>query len=165
MPRGRRCPRAAFWPKGIDMRLRFAVPALFAAAALTGLWLTRPAPADDPTTPHLGEKIAHPAFTGPAGTPPRLYDLKEKKAIVLVFLSFDCPVSTSYAQPLADMANELGKHGVAFVGLSTNQDETAADLARHAKECTLPFPVLQDKKFAAADALAAEVTPEGVVLD
>ena len=74
-----------------------------------------------------------------------LYDLKDKKAIVLVFLSFECPVSTSYSQPLADIAADLAKHDVAFFGLTTNQEETPAEVVKHAKEFKLPFPVLLDK--------------------
>ena len=98
----------------------------------------------------------------PIGKTTHLYDLKNKKAIVLVFLSFDCPISTSYSQPLADMANDLSKQGVAFVGLTVNQDETPAEVAKHAKEFSLPFLVVLDKKFAAADAAGRPAYAGGV---
>jgi len=49
----------------------------------------------------LNKKIDNVAFKTGAGKTFALTDLKDKKAIVAVFLSFDCPVSTSYAQTLA----------------------------------------------------------------
>ncbi|MCI0638734.1 MAG: redoxin domain-containing protein [Gemmataceae bacterium] len=113
----------------------------------------------------LGEKVANLTFRDEQGKSHALHDLKNKKAIVIVFLSFECPVSNSYAQPLADMANEYGKYGVTFLGLTTNAEETAAQVAKHAKDFNVPFPVFQDAELAAAEALKAEVTPECFVLD
>src|SRR3974390_1082953 len=75
----------------------------------------------DPVVPKApaGKKISNLKATDNSGKVFSLYDLKDRKAIVIVFLSFDCPVSTSYSQPLADMAAEFGKH-VAFVGVTVN---------------------------------------------
>jgi hypothetical protein len=42
---------------------------------------------------------------------------------------------------------------------------SAADLEKHVKECMLPFPLVRDVNFAAAEALKARVTPELFVLD
>src|SRR5437773_10387385 len=115
------------------MRSRLLVLSLFVAAAAM-VWLVRPSTADGPSTAQLGKKIDNLQFTDADGKALSLYDLKDKKAIVLVFLSFDCPVSQSYSQPLADMAKAFDKLGVAFLGLTVNQDETLADVAKHAKE-------------------------------
>ncbi|HYV38416.1 MAG TPA: redoxin domain-containing protein [Gemmataceae bacterium] len=147
------------------MRSRIFVGVLFVLAAAATLWLARPSTADDPPSKFLGKKIANIAFTDADGKTTHLYDLKDKKAIVVVFLSFECPVSTSYMQPLADIANELNKQGVVLMGLTENQDETPADVAKLAKEFKVPFPVVLDKNFAGADALAATHTPEVFVLD
>src|SRR5262252_1290119 len=88
---------------------------------IAGLVLLNPSPADpSPSTANLGKTIS-------------LYDLKDKKAIVIVFLSFECPVSASYSQPLANMATEYGKHGVAFLGVTTNDEESAAQVAKLAR--------------------------------
>ncbi len=118
-----------------------------------------------PSTANLGKKIANVTFQGADGKTTALYDLKDRKAIVVVFLSFDCPVSTSYSQPLADMAKAFGKQGVAFIGLTVNTDETPAQVAKLARDYNLTFPVYLDKGFKAADALKAQVTPEAFVLD
>lgn len=144
----------------------FRTALLTLAALAVVLSCVRSARADDPPSrARVGEKIANIALKNEAGKEYRLYDLKDRKAIVLVFLSFECPVSNSYAQPLADMAAEYGKHGVTLWGLTTNEDETRAQVAKHARDYKLPFPVFKDEKFRAAQALQAEVTPEVFVLD
>ena len=100
------------------------------------------------TTEKLGKKIEHLALKDAGGKPWSLADLKEPKAVVVVFLSFECPVSTSYAQLLAELAKTYGERGVAFVGVTTNPDEDTAAVARQAREYHLPFPVLKDEGFA-----------------
>jgi peroxiredoxin len=118
-----------------------------------------------PSAAKVGKKIDNFTLLDDQGKPWSLHDLKDRKAIVLVFLSFECPISTSYSKPLADLAAEFGKYGVAMVGLSTNADETPAEVAKQARAFNLPFPVLKDAGFKAVDALQAEITPEVFVLD
>ena len=139
---------------------------VIALVLIAGLVPLNPSPADpSPSAANLGKKIANVTFKDANGKSFALYDFKDKKAIVVVFLSFECPVSTSYSQPLANMAKEYGKHGVAFLGLTTNEEETAAQVAKLAKRYDIPFPVVPDVKLLAADALQAKITPEVFVLD
>ena len=80
---------------------------VIALVLIAGLVLLNPSPADPPpATDNLGKKIANVTFKDANGKSFALYDFKDKKAIVVVFLSFECPVSTSYSQPLANMAKE-----------------------------------------------------------
>lgn len=118
-----------------------------------------------PSTDKIGTKIAPVTFRNAAGKPFAWHDLKDKKAVVVVFLSFDCPVSTSYAQVLADLNKVYGPRGVAFLGVVANDDEDAAQIAKRAAEYKISFPVFEDRSLAAADALKAETTPEAFVLD
>ncbi len=135
-------------------------------ASLLGLALVAaPAWADGPSRAKIGEKIANLELQGDKGQRLALHDLKDKKAIVLVFLSFECPVSNSYCQPLVDMQKEFEKHGVAFVGLTVNEDDTAAQVAKQARDFNLTFPVFRDRSLEAARALQADFTPECFVLD
>ncbi len=145
--------------------MRLPIRSCFALAVGIGLLVSGSVSAQDAPRARLGEKIPNLAFKDAQGNIQQLHDLKDKKAIILVFLSFDCPVSTSYAQPLSDMAREFGKHGVTLWGITTNEDESRADVARHVKEFNLSFPVFKDEKLLAADALKAEITPEVFVLD
>lgn len=87
-----------------------------------------------------------------------------KLATVVVFASFECPVSNSYVVPLGEMAKEYGAKGVAFVAVCPT-DEPAAVVKKAADSFRPAFPVLIDPKAELAAALKATVTPEVVVLD
>lgn len=125
----------------------------------------QPARADEPTSAaKLGTRIGNVTFQDIAGKPFALHDLKDRKATVLVFLSFECPNSNGYAPLLAEMAKRYAARGVAFVGVCCT-DEDAATLAKQAAEFKLGFPVAKDEKCAIAEALKAEATPEAFLLD
>jgi peroxiredoxin len=111
-------------------------------------------------------KTAVPRFTlrSDSGQTFALHDLKGKKAVVIVFLSFECPVSAGYAPELAELARAFRDRGVAFVGVSVG-DEQAAEVEKFTRDFQLPFSVYRDERGAAAGALRAEVTPEAFVLD
>ncbi len=112
----------------------------------------------------LGTKIANVSFRNADGTTTALYDLTNKKAIVVVFLNFECPNSTGYAPILAEMAKRYSDKGVAFIGVCPG-DEDAAAVATHAEEYKIGFPVYKDEKSAAVSVLKAEITPEVFVVD
>lgn len=120
--------------------------------------------ADEPPGANVGTKVTDFSLRSATGQPWSLHGVKDAEAVVVVFLSFECPVSNSYAQPLADLAAEYSKRGVIFVGVCTN-DETPTWVARQAKEFRLTFSVFKDERGAATGALKAAVTPEAFVLD
>ena len=121
--------------------------------------------AEDSAAAKLGRKIADVAFVDAAGKKVTLYDLKGKKAVAAVFLSFECPNSTGYAPVLADMAKRYAEQGVAFVGICCTEGETAQTVAKQAEEFKLGFPVYHDGRGAAVAAFKAEMTPEAFLLD
>jgi mono/diheme cytochrome c family protein len=129
--------------------------------------LTIPAARADPGDPaaRLGKKIDNIPFTPTAGRPFHLYDLVDRKAVVVVFLSFDCPVSNGYLPVLTELHRTYGDKGVAFVGVVASEDEDAATLARQVKESGLPFPVCRDQRHAAVTAFKANVASEAFLLD
>jgi len=150
--------------------MRGFVNRLPVCCALTGLVLTAAtstvvAQDKDQSKARIGAKIANLTFHDEQGKSSALYELKDQKAIVVVFLSFECPVSNSYCALLADMKTEFGKYGVSFIGLTVNGDDSRAQVAKHARDFGLNFPVYKDEKLVAADALEAGVTPEAFVLD
>jgi peroxiredoxin len=100
-----------------------------------------------------------------AGATHNLRDLKGHKAVVVVFLSFECPVSNSYGPALADLHAKYGSRGVAFLGIDSSDDLTGDQVSKQAVERKLPFPVYADPGQKAADALDAKVVPEAIVLD
>jgi peroxiredoxin/mono/diheme cytochrome c family protein len=135
---------------------------LLAALTLTG----NVAAADDkPANDKINKKIDNFTLTDANGKKVALHDLKDNKAIVVVFLSFDCPVSTAYSPILAELAKTYGPKGVAFLGINSSDEMDAAKLAKTAAEYKLPFALLKDDKFVAADAFKAGRVPGAFVLD
>ena len=120
---------------------------------------------DAPSTDKLNTKIANFTLTDDKGKPISLHDsFKDAKAVVVVFLSFDCPVSKDYSTTLAELHKKFSGQGVAFLAVSSD-DLDAAALAKEAAEFKIPFAVLKDNKFVAADSFKAVATPEAFVLD
>ena len=95
----------------------------------------------------------------------RLYGFRGKKAVVLVFLGTDCPVANLYASRLAELNAAYKDKGVVFLGINSNARETEAEIAAHAREHGLNFPVLKDRNNLAADSTRAERTCEALVID
>src|SRR5262245_23809917 len=139
---------------------------LLTLTVLAGLFWAAPAPADSsPPNDKLNKKIDNVSFKDTEGKTHALSDLQGKRAVVVVFLSFECPVSVSYSQPLADLAKDYADKGVAILGVCVQDDLSAEAVAKQAEECKLGFPVYKDEKSAAADAFKAVVAPEAFLLD
>src|SRR5678816_1264189 len=104
------------------MRVRFLYTVATALALQTAAFA-------QPSEAKLGEKMPNFTFKDDKGKTYRLYELENKKAIVLVFLSFECPVANSDLAPLSEIADEFGKFGVAIWGLTTSDDDTPDHLS------------------------------------
>jgi peroxiredoxin/mono/diheme cytochrome c family protein len=94
-----------------------------------------------------------------------LAGLKEKKAVVIVFLGTECPLSNQFLAVLADLHKEYEKKSVAFVGINANAQDSLDRLAAHSREHNIPFPVVKDPGNKVADQFGARRTPEAFVLD
>ncbi len=116
-----------------------------------------------PVTDKVGQSIADITLRRGDGSSWRLHDLKNTRAVVVVFLSTECPVSTSYGQLLSDLAKQYGPKGVVLVGVVPGAEPAEAD--ELVKEQRLTFPVLADPGIVAVEAFAARVTPEVFLLD
>src|SRR5262245_13592065 len=90
---------------------------------------------------------------------------QKNKATVLVFLSCECPMSNAYARPVGELAAKYKERGVAVVAINANREESVQQVAAHAKEFGIAYPILKDDDLVAAKALGVKVTPEAVVLD
>ncbi len=95
----------------------------------------------------------------------RLSDLRDRKAVVVVFLAVDCPLAKLYAPRLVELAGAYERKGVGFVAVCSNQHEEIRDLARYVRLHSIPFPVLKDTGNVIADRFAAQRSPEAFVLD
>jgi mono/diheme cytochrome c family protein len=66
---------------------------------------------------------------------------------------------------LAELDRKYSTQGVAFLAVNSNQQDSLAELAHHARVHELNFPVLKDPGNVVADQFDAERTPEVFVLD
>src|SRR5262245_1661726 len=108
-----------------DMLRNRSFSGFLAGAILTGLLLAVATRAEqESSAARLGKKIDNFNLRDAAGKPWSLYDLKDRKAIVVVFLSFDCPVSTNYSPTLAALAKEYADR-VAFLGICLSEGDDA----------------------------------------
>ena len=87
-----------------------------------------------------------------------------QKAVVLLFLGVECPVSNGYAPEMRRIAEQYGLRGVAFYGIHPDPDVSPAVAAQHAAEYGLTFPILLDPEQSVARRAGVRVTPEAVVL-
>jgi peroxiredoxin len=140
-------------------RIRRAVLAVLLASWVAST--SGAARAEDDAAARLGQKIANVTLFDTAGKKIALYDLKDKKAVAVVFLSFECPNYTGYSPVLADMARRYSQQGVAFFGVCCTEGETAEAVAQQAEEFKLGFPVYHDEQGAASccDTAAVSMTP------
>lgn len=110
----------------------------------------------------LGSDFADLTFSSPDGETVPLSQFADSKAVVVVFLSFDCPVSNAYSPELIKCQAEYTKKGVTFLGVCCQED---VDVAKKAKEFRLAFPIFADPQGRVANTLKATTTPEAFVLD
>ncbi len=94
-----------------------------------------------------------------------LFESKQAKATVVVFLGTQCPINNAYAPRLAELHAEYGPKGVQFVAVNSNEHDPLDAIRTHAKKYKIPFPVLRDDDHRAADRFGAERVPEAFVLD
>ncbi|MEK7469397.1 MAG: redoxin domain-containing protein [Planctomycetota bacterium] len=137
--------------------LRIALSALFVSAVFL-----RPSAEPKPGAP--GVSLDGFALKDQGGEERTLASLSDRKAVVLVFLSTQCPISNRYLPELAGILKEYSEQGVSMLGVDSNYNEQQ-ELAAYAKEREIAFPVLRDGDHALADRLGIETVPTVVVLD
>jgi peroxiredoxin len=94
-----------------------------------------------------------------------LSDSKDAKAIVIMFISTQCPVSNAYNERMVKLYDDYASKGVVFLGINANKAEDSEDCKEHAEENDFEFPVLKDPNNMVADKIDAQVTPEIYVVN
>jgi hypothetical protein len=95
----------------------------------------------------------------------RIFPLRsiEGKAVVLIFLSVDCPISIRYAPEIQRLDAKFSREGVKFWLVYPNADETTEVVRKHTQEYGYHVGVLRDPKRALVKISRAQVTPEAAV--
>lgn len=94
-----------------------------------------------------------------------LTDYKDAKAIVLMFIATQCPVSNAYNERMEALYKDYLEKNVVFLGINSNKQESVEEVKSHAKEKGLEFTILKDHNNVVADKLEASFTPEIYVLN
>lgn len=84
-----------------------------------------------------------------------------RAATVIFFLMHDCPVANASAPAIARLANDFGARGVMFFGVYAT--ETVAEINKHRRQYSLPFPGLSDASLQLARHAGATRVPEAAV--
>ena len=113
----------------------------------------------------IGDTLAPFSLKDYQGKEVDLKAFQGSKAVVLMFIATQCPVSNAYNERMAALAKDYQAKGVAIVGINSNRQETSAEIAAHASQHGLTFPILKDVDNVEADQFGAQVTPETYVYD
>ena len=138
------------------LRIAFCLLAFAALAAGTAL-------ADGPA---IGSAAPNFQLTSIDGKSFSLADAqKQYKAVVLVFIATKCPYSNAYNDRMKQLADDLAKKGVLFVGINSNATEPVEEVKEHAKTHGFSFMILKDPGNKVADLYDAKRTPEAFIVD
>ena len=113
----------------------------------------------------VGDKLVPFSLKDYTGKAVDLKAYEGKKAVVLMFIATECPVSNAYNDRMAALAKDYSSKDVAVIGINANRAEDTARIAEHAKEHGLSFTILKDVDNVQADRFGAQVTPETFVFD
>lgn len=87
-----------------------------------------------------------------------------KKAVVLLFVTTDCPLSNAYVPELNRMEREYAQQGVVFYAIQGDATTPREVVRRHVKEFGYGFPYLLDSSEWLAAYTGATTTPEAAVI-
>ncbi len=84
----------------------------------------------------------------------------ECRALVVIFVTTDCPIANSYQPALARMYQEFSSKGYEFALVHEGPDQSIDQLKDHSKAFAVPFSVAMDVDHSVARAAKATKTPE-----
>ncbi len=137
-------------------------PMVFGLSALA--WgMTRPASLG-PVLPEPSRVVRGFHLPDTQGTFHTLADVADRRALVLIYLGLECPISNGLAPEMARLSKLYEPRGVQFLGIHADPDVSPDQAARHAEEFGLPFPILLDPDHDLASQVGITLTPEAAVL-
>lgn len=131
--------------------------ALFCMATWVGSTLASPAPQTPPAAWHVDLRDS-------TGTRHTSRAWAAARAIVLVFITPDCPVSQGYVPEMNRIHGEYASRGVTVYGVQSDLAATDAEVRQHVSDYGYRFPVLIDRHHQLVTYVDAGITPEAVVL-
>ena len=98
-----------------------------------------------------------------AASPDPLANAAGRKAVVLLFIARDCPISNAYAPEIKRIVAHYTPDKVAFTLVYPDPDTSLAAARRHAKDYGYLCPLLLDPAHRLVRRAGAIVTPEAAV--
>jgi thiol-disulfide isomerase/thioredoxin len=87
-----------------------------------------------------------------------------KRAVVLLFVTTDCPLSNGYVPELNRLERAYARQGIVFYAVQGDATVATEEVRRHVKEFGYAFPYLLDPQESLATYTGATTTPEAAVL-
>ena len=87
-----------------------------------------------------------------------------RKAVVLYFVTIDCPVGNSYVPEMNRLREAYAARGVAFYAVQADPGVAEAEVVRYARDYHYSFPLLLDPAQTLVRHTTAKVTPQTAVL-
>ncbi len=112
-----------------------------------------------------GEKAPDFTLDDVSGKSHALAALKDRKAIVLLFMGIECPRSVAAEPRLGDLMKKYGEKGVEFLAIDSNWNEAAKEIAEHCKQREFGMTYLMDKGGKVATLYKIEIQPTAILLD
>lgn len=112
-----------------------------------------------------------PAWSNLPGTDDKthsLADLKDKDAVVVVFICNSCPVATDYEDRIVDFVRrhaDAGRVGLVAINVNKIEEDSLPRMKERAAAKHFDFPYLYDDSQQIAKDYGATYTPEFFVLD
>jgi thiol-disulfide isomerase/thioredoxin len=89
---------------------------------------------------------------------------KDAKAILLLFITTDCPVGNSYVPEMNRIAEQYAARGVLTFAVFPNADVSFSAAVNYARDYQFRFPVLLDSDQDLVRLAGASVTPQAAIL-
>jgi len=87
------------------------------------------------------------------------------KLRVYAFLGCDCPVAKLYARRLEELSQRFASHGIEWVGVISNPQDSIDDIEHFANEIEVTFPFIKDSDQSLADSWKISRTAEVVLVN
>lgn len=88
---------------------------------------------------------------------------KDAKALILIFISNDCPIANRYAPEIERLHKRYASNQMAFILVHSDPSETQQAIDKHARDFGLTCKVVRDADQGLARKAGATVTPEAAV--
>jgi peroxiredoxin len=137
------------------LKLRLAV----ATALLSGVLMSTAFAAEP------GQKVDNFRLVDQLGQSHALYDLADKKAVVIMVQGNGCPIVRQAVPALAEVRSKYREQDVEFLLLNSNLQDKRELVAKEAAEFKIDFPILVDETQRVGEALGVVRTSEVFVIE